>query len=263
VTDDGAPASATIAQPTGSRVPWHEDPAFWTDLASRLSGGESAWERARVDAGRLATLLPTGARVLDLCCGAGRHAIALAARGFLVTAVDRTPQYLTEGRRRAAAAGVRVDFRQADARTYREPGSFDAVINMETSFGFFADPDDDVRVVAGAYRSLVDNGLLVMDMVGKEIRARNFVHRDWQQTTDALVLVERSVSDGWSYVQERWTIVDGSGRREYDRAFRMYSGAELESLLKACGFATVALHGGLAGEPYDLRARRLVAVARK
>ncbi len=246
-----------------SDVAWHEDPAFWTDLSPRISGGESAWERARIDAGRLAALLPAGARVLDLCCGEGRHAVALAALGFLVTGVDRTPLYLAEGRRRAAALGVRVEFVEADARSHGLSGPFDAVINLETSFGFFALAEDDVRVVAGAYRTLVSDGLLVMDMVGKEIRAREFVRRDWRRTADALVLVERSVADGWSHVNERWTIVDNAGRREFDRTFRMYSGAELTSLLTACGFASVAIHGGLAYEPYDQSARRLVALARK
>jgi SAM-dependent methyltransferase len=259
---DDAPATAGETVAAGATV-WHEDPAFWTDLAPRLTPGDQLWRQAEADAAKLAALLPPGARVLDQCCGQGRHAIALAARGFAVTAVDRTRQYLDEGVRRAAVAGVRVDFVEADVRAYCQAGSFDAVLNLATSFGFFADPADDAQVVKLAHRSLAGDGLLVMDMIGKEIRAREFVERDWREVDGAAVLVNRSVSDGWSHVNESWTVIDVAGRRRFRRTYRMYSAVELSALLEACGYGSVTVHGGLSGEPYDYSAHRLVALARK
>ena len=59
-----------------------------------------------------------GGKVLDLCCGPGRHAVALAKRGFAVTAVDRTRFLLDHARARAAQAGLSVEFVLEDMRLH-------------------------------------------------------------------------------------------------------------------------------------------------
>ena len=83
--------------------PWHEEGGFWES-----AGPLMFTERRRSDAVRdveeiiqLADLEPS-ARLLDLCCGVGIHALEFARRGFQVTGVDRTQVYLDEasGRRR-------------------------------------------------------------------------------------------------------------------------------------------------------------------
>jgi SAM-dependent methyltransferase len=56
-----------------------------------------------------------GLPVLDYGCGHGMAAVVLARRGANVTALDLSPGYLAEARRRAAANGVRIAFVQADA----------------------------------------------------------------------------------------------------------------------------------------------------
>src|SRR5690349_4380611 len=78
---------------------------------------------------------PTYRRVLDLCCGLGRHAIPLAARGYQVTGLDRSADALAEARRRnhVGVAWVEGDMRDLAPL----PGPFDAVLNLSQSFGYF------------------------------------------------------------------------------------------------------------------------------
>ena len=76
-------------------------------------------------------------RILDLGCGPGRHALPLAALGQIVTAVDLTGVLLEQGRKLAAEQNLGLEWVQDDMRHFSRPGSFDLVICMWSSFGYF------------------------------------------------------------------------------------------------------------------------------
>lgn len=76
-----------------------------------------------------ADLIGPGVRVLDIACGDGRHAIAAAARGAVVTAVDADSTALERARAAATRAGVSVEWAQGDlARPCLPVGAFDIVM---------------------------------------------------------------------------------------------------------------------------------------
>jgi len=242
---------------------WHEQDHFWETVPMF---GEEHWQRAPEQVeGVIALLgLEPGAAVLDLPCGVGRHSLEFARRGFRVTGVDRTAAYLAEARERAAAEGLEIEWVQADMREFVRPGAFDAAINLYTSFGYFEDPAEDLRVARNLCHSLKPGGALAMDLMGKEVLARIFQPRDWQELGDgAFYLQERSVARDWTWADNRWILIrPGGDRYEFSVSHRLYDGAGLRALLLAAGFETVDLYGELDGAPYDTRARRLVAVAR-
>lgn len=244
--------------------PWHEDDAFWI-ARDRFMFSPQARERAIADLEHVVTFLQiaTGAAVLDMCCGPGRHCIELARRGYRVTAVDRTAAYLDQARRLADEAGVNVDVVQDDMRCFCRPDGFDAAVNLFTSFGYFDDPAEDRQVLVNLHRSLKAGGRLVMDMMGKEILARVFQPRTWEEQDGVLLAAERHVERDWSWMKVREIYMDGTRREERTFEHRLYSAAELKGLLLNVGFAEVRVFGSMDGVPYDQHARRLVAVARK
>ena len=248
----------------GDDKPWHERDSFW-ETAGPVLFTEGRWENAPAEVEAMVALLglPPGAKVLDLCCGVGRHSLELARRGFQVTGLDRRAAYLEEARRRASKEGLEIEFIQEDMRTFVRPEAFDAVINYFTSFGYFESEDDDREVVEKAYSSLRSGGVLLMDMMGKEILARIFSERGWREEDDMLILEDRQVAPDWSTVYNRWIILKDGGRREVTVTTRLYSAAELCRLLKECGFERVEVYGDLTGAPYDIQARRLVVVAQR
>ena len=101
--------------------------------------------------------------------------------------------------------------------------------------------------------------------MGKEILCRRFQSRTWQSNPagTAFLLEERTVRQGWAYVENRWIVFDERGRHEFQFDIRVYSGRELEALLQRAGFSEIAMYGSLEGDPYDDRAERLVAAAKK
>jgi len=243
---------------------WFESAAFW-DLGRPFLFDPAAWERARGEAANVVGFLgiAPGAQILDLCCGPGRHTLDLARRGFRVTGVDRHLPYLDSVRRTARVEGLEVEIVESDMRAFRREAAFDGAINLFTSFGYFSDPADDERVARNLCASLRTGARLVIDVLGKEIVIRRFQPRKWSEVDGVLGLEERSLDLEQGWVRGRNIYVTPGGRHEVGIEHRLYSGAELRSLLEAAGFCDVRLFGGFDGSPYDLDARRLLAVARK
>jgi SAM-dependent methyltransferase len=246
------------------RTPWYEDAEFWQAVqpvifdAERLHQGPTEVEHII----RLLDL-QGGERICDLCCGVGRHSVELARRGYKVTAVDRTKRYLAEARAKAETEHLDVEFIQEDIRAFQRSASFDVVLNLFTSFGYFEAPSDDRRVVENVYRSLKRGGRLLLDLMGKEVLARIFRSRDWRRVDGTILLTEAKVVDYWSAVENEWTLVQDGAQHVRQFSHRLYSAAELAGLLQECGFGPVAAYGGLHGIPYDEKAERLVIVGRK
>jgi SAM-dependent methyltransferase len=148
---------------------------------------------------------------------------------------------------------------RGDMLTFAEPESYDVVLNVFTSFGYFDDPADNARVLRNAWRSLVPGGRLLLDLMGKEVLAGWIGRPQVVDLDDGAWVVQRdTVLDGWRRLRTDWTLVRGGTARDVSITSWLYSGAELCALLAEAGFTDVSCHGGFDGSPYDQRARRLV-----
>jgi SAM-dependent methyltransferase len=244
---------------------WYDDDSFWETFQNYMFDPRRlALAAPEVDQMIALLGLEPGANVLDLCCGIGRHSLEFARRGFKVTGVDRTTPYLDQARARAARENLKIEFVRSDMREFSRPAAFAAAINFFTAFGYFDDPADDAKVASLLLDSLKPGGRLIVDLNGKEVLAGKFRERDWSTRDDgAIVLEERRLLDGWKRIENRWTWIRGIERRVSTLILRLYSGAELESLLRSAGFREVSLYGSLSATPYDQNAQRLIAVATK
>jgi SAM-dependent methyltransferase len=244
---------------------WYEDDEFWESFAPYFFTADRL-ESSGAEADQLVKLLGVapGGSVLDLCCGVGRHSIALARRGLAVTGVDRTRVFLDRAEVSARIEGVRVEWVQDDMRAFKRSNAFDGAINCVTSFGYFADPAEDLLVARNLHESLKPGARLVIEMMGKEILARDFHERTWERLPNgAILLQERKLRSGWDWLESHWIMIGQKQRMELTFSCRPYSGAEIKEVLKRAGFREVELFGSLSGSPYDNRASRLVAVATK
>ena len=244
--------------------PWHEEDSFWTKFSPVLFH-QNRLEKTKEEVDSLLSLLKIKppASVLDLCCGPGRHSLELIRLGFKVTGVDRTKSYLDKARKQAQKEKLSCKFIQKDMRSFCKPNTFDATINLFTSFGYFDDPKDDEKVLRNVFRSLKKGGVFLIDTMGKEVLARIFRERGWYEVDDCIMLEERKVLKDWSWIESRWILIKHGKKEECTISLRLYSAAELSALLKRIGFKHIEVYGDLSGAPYDHNAKRLVAVAHK
>jgi len=243
---------------------WHDRDEFWKATEPILFRRERL-EGTAAEVDKIITLLKLEQelRILDLCCGIGRHSLELARRGFIITGVDRTRPYLNKAIKQAKRERLEIEFIEDDMRKFVRPNAFNIVINLFTSFSYFEDPDEDFQVLKNVYRSLKKGGLFLIEMMGKEVLARIFLERGWYRADDYIVLEERWITRNWTWMVNRWTVIKGNRRTELDVSHRIYSAAELTALLQKAGFVRCEVYGDLEGSDYDHTAKRLVVVARK
>lgn len=240
--------------------------AFFGEFYLRVYGNRQAGDEAREQALAAARLsgCPEHGALLDVACGFGRHAVPLAAAGFRVTGVDRSPTLLEEARRRAGDDDQGPHLVGADYRELPfEDASFDAAINLYTSIGFLGD-EEDTKVLAEVARVLRPGGRLVIETMHRDLMIRVFQDRGWRLLgAGQLLLEQRAFDPVTGVVQETQTLIGSDGARESQTfATRVYTATELIAMLTAAGFEKVMAYGDLEGAPFDT-GTRLVLVARR
>jgi SAM-dependent methyltransferase len=208
--------------------------------------------------------LSEGSRVLDLACGHGRHSVELARRGITVTGVDLSQPSLELAAATAAEAGVEVRLERADMRRIRFEREFDAVINMFTAFGYFAQEADDRLVLERVAAALVPGGALLMEVGNPVSVFARFEARGWHELSDGTIMLEERVYDAArGRFETCWTFTSGGERREHRFSHRAYTAPELAAMAGAAGFAVEQLWGGLDGSDLEMSSRRIVMLARR
>jgi SAM-dependent methyltransferase len=209
--------------------------------------------------------LGEGARVLDLACGHGRHAIALARRGIDVTGYDLSEVFLERARADAEAQGVPVRWVRGDMRELRFEGEFDAVINVFTAFGYFEDPEDDLRTLRGVRAALVPGGRFLLETLHRDGLPGRFQAQMFEKTSGgAVVLHDRNWDLERDVMNDRVTLIRPDGTSaEYTTALRMRTLQQLLALMREAGLEPKAWYGGLDGSDLQLSSHRLVLVSER
>jgi SAM-dependent methyltransferase len=199
-------------------------------------------------------------RILDLPCGQGRHAIELARRGYEVTGVDLSPHMLGVARERADTIGVRIRWLAGDMREVLPGETFDLILNLFTSFGYFADEADDRRVVRAAASMLEPGGRFLLEVINGQRVMANFQEREWFTVGQIAVMERRSLDVPTRRMIVERTVSSTDGDNTSVHAVRLYSGPAVKTMLDAAGFGRVDLYGDWDGAPLTPESLRVLAV---
>ena len=208
--------------------------------------------------------LPDSAALLDCPCGQGRHTHLLAETGFDVTGVDYSAPLLAIAQERGT--GKRLRYRQGDMRALPQQWTdrFDAVLNLFTSFGFFDDPHDDVRVIREFARVLKPGGRLVWFGGSRDGVLARWVGGDsWTTKNGTAVSHDRTFDplSGQITIQTTWRGPTGAGQRLH--RIRLYTATRLDELCADAGLVVEAVYDGLRDRPLRRTSPEMLLVARK
>lgn len=205
-------------------------------------------------------------RILDLCCGQGRHVLELARRGYhFVKGIDRSGYLVRLARRRAQETGLSATFLEGDARKLRvADGSMDCVTILGNSFGYFATEEEDARVLDSVARILRSGGTLALDITDGAFIREHFDKRSWEWIDqNHFVCRERSLSnDGTRLITREVVVHDERGViADQFYAERLYTLDRLQTLLAGAGFKNLRHHRIIEAE--SDRAQDLGMMARR
>jgi 2-polyprenyl-3-methyl-5-hydroxy-6-metoxy-1,4-benzoquinol methylase len=233
----------------------------WLDLATQWFDSEHT--KAQVESIVRLTEVAPGARILDLCCGHGRHSIELARLGYRVVGLDISEPSLELARANAAEAGVKVDFLQGDMRRIPYQAEFDLVVNLFTAFGYLEKEAEDQKVLKAVATALRPGGSFLLDTINHAWLMRHFQPRDWRVFDDGTVLLEdREFDLQTGQNKAAWTTVYSDGRRySHSNSVRVYTLVEMKTMLTAAGLALRQVWGDFEGQPFGLDTARMILLA--
>ena len=200
-------------------------------------------ESAQKEAGYLVERGLAG-RVLALCCGSGRHCLALRERGIDAFGLDLSIDLL----RRARGLDGRIVCGDARSIPCAE-GSFDAVVSLFSSFGYFGD-EGDRSVLLEVSRVLKARGLLVLDLMNPPRVRAHLVPTSEVERGGRRIEERRTLADaGRRVVKEvRFQAEDGSSRT-WREDVRLYEVSDLLAILPGTGLELVRMDGDYEGSP--------------
>jgi SAM-dependent methyltransferase len=249
-----AAASARIGM---SDSDWFEDwfGEEYLSLYEHRDQGE-AREAVRLIADRIGEI--GDAPVLDLACGAGRHQRTLSDRGWWAVGLDLSPSLLRAARGDDRTAPlVRADMRELPFAQR----TFALVVNLFTSFGYFRDDAQHLRVISEVARVTRPTGWFVLDYLHAEHVRRTLVPYDVRTLGSVTVEQERAISRDGRFVTK--TITLGDLGRTFVERVRLFEPDELAALCTAAGFGVEATYGDYAGAPLARTSPRAIVFARR
>jgi len=186
-------------------------------------------------------------KILDLCCGQGRHSLGLARRGFkFIEGLDRSHYLIQRAKKQAIKEGLDVRFREGDARKLPyPPDAFDIVMLLGNSFGYFETMEDDLRVLKEVFRVLKPWGRLLIDVADGGYLKENYQPRSWEWIDKKLfVCRERSLSLDEQRLISREVITNVEKGVIADQFYaeRLYSRDSLPQILKTAEFNDIIFH---------------------
>ncbi|MCJ7650535.1 MAG: methyltransferase domain-containing protein, partial [Candidatus Lokiarchaeota archaeon] len=186
--------------------------------------------------------------ILDLCCGQGRHTIELASRGFTnIEGLDRSRYLIKKSRLTSKKKGLNCRFREGDARNLPyKPDSFNVVLILGNSFGYFESISDDLKVLKEIFKTLKPWGKVFIDLTDGEYLKTHFQPRSWEWIDKTLfVCRERSLSLDKQRLISREVINHTNKGVLVDQFYaeRLYSEEMISDLLKNAGFSDIGFHG--------------------
>jgi SAM-dependent methyltransferase len=207
--------------------------------------------------------LSTGASVLDLGCGYGRHAMELSARGLHVVGVDLSLPLLLRGADEAQRRGLDINFVHADMREIDFDAQFDGAYCLFSTFGYF-DDDTNKKVAAAVGKALKPGGRFVLQLLNRDYVIGDLPTRVWWEGDGCVVLEEVDFNYFSSRIQSKRSVVFDDGRQvEQEISIRAYSLHELGKLLHAAGLRVVEVSGSRVtrGRFLGNRSREIIVIA--
>lgn len=192
--------------------------------------------------------LPVGAEVFDLCCGMGRHSLALTDLGYQVTGMDLSEVLLREAR--SADIKEAVHWVHGDMRAIPMDKTFDAVVNLFTSFGYFDDMAENAQVLYVIERLLKPGGRFLIDFLNPEVVRRNLVPYSERLEGDITIKEYRRIEDGC--VKKDIVMSEPSkAERRYSEQVKLYELSDFIHMLSSTSLEISAVYGDYAGSGYD------------
>ena len=210
----------------------------------------------------LENLTPSDVRVMDIACGAGRHALEFARLGFTTRANDLSPFLLECTRSQAARENISIECTRQDMRHISVENTYDLVVQLFSSFGYFKTKKEDLQVLRNVHRALKKDGRYILDLINPVYLKKN-LNPSSSRTIDDLIVSEQRRIEA-DRVIKQITIRSPDDSVTFEESVRLYRIEIIGDMLASAGFEIKEIFGDYEGLAFDEQTSpRLLLFARK
>jgi cyclopropane fatty-acyl-phospholipid synthase-like methyltransferase len=203
-----------------------------------------------------------GFNVLDMACGAGRHAILLAKKGLNLTAVDLSENLLLIAKQNAEKENLNINFIHSDIRDFHSTIRFDLILNLFTSFGYFETDEENISILRKAYDLLEIDGYFILDFFNSYFLQQNLVEFSEENINDAQIHQFRKIRN--NRITKKIVITKNGEINTYEESVRMFTKDELVDAITKIGFDIYKTFRDFLGNEFDkLNSPRLILICKK
>lgn len=200
-----------------------------------------------------------GSRLLDLCCGTGRHIHHLSKFRASLYGLDYSAELL---RKAQELVGDRASLVRGDMRTIPFVDSFDVIVNFFTSFGYFLDMDENLAVLHGIKSALKPGGRLFMDHINMQAVRTTLQPHSQRAVGHYAIDEKRWIDDNTQRVNKRTRITGPHGdMQEISESVRLFRPDEISGYMAEAGLHVEAIYGDYEGNALTAEAPRMILVA--
>ncbi len=197
------------------------------------------------------TNLTAGKKVLDVCCGQGRHSIEFGRRGYNVLGIDISEILIERARsalKRECERELKVRFEIEDMRTFSYKNSFDAAVNIFSSFGYFDNDIENFVVFDNIRSSLKKKGLFVFDFLNATYLKKNIISESKNKIGGKTIIQQRQITS--DYVVKYIYIDKIKNKPDFFERIKLYSFEEFRKQFEFHGFKICKVFGDYCGNKY-------------
>ncbi len=240
---------------TSNGTPWYQQ---WFDenylLLYRHRNMSDAQRQTRLI---LETLdLPDTVSIMDLCCGEGRYTVLLKDRGYRITGLDISETLIDSGRKKYP----HLDLRLGDMREI--PGTYDLILSLFTSFGYFDTDEENESVVKAVYNALNPGGVYWLDFLNAAQVENHLVpHSIMEPEPGITAEATRKIEKG-RIIKDILFKKDGT-QKTYRESVRLFTRNQLEAMFHRAGFSPLHIFGDYDGAPWTPESPRTIVVGKR
>ena len=245
-----SPDSSGSDEPIHWFESWFNHPLYLEVYSHRDQDEAARCIRTILSISRLDQKDPASLDILDIACGAGRHALELARHGYCVTGNDLSPFLLEEARKEAVNCKLQLELTCCDMRHIPDSARFDLIVQLFTSFGYFEAKEDDRGVLRKVWSALKNGGWYVLDLINPDHLARTLVSETRRTSGNLTILEQRTFNE--DKITKTITITPQVGEKlSFRESVRLYSKEEIYTMLHQEGFSVSSIAGNYQGDPFS------------
>lgn len=182
----------------------------------------------------------------DMACGKGRHSIFLNSKGYKVTGLDLSPNNIKHAK---AFENESLKFSEHDIRNVYKENSFDVMLNLFTSFGYFENNEENQKAVLAMAKNIKPGGKLILDYMNSRKAIEEF-NTYYVKSVDGIdFTIDKKIEKG--YIYKHISFTDNKKSHNYEERVKLLFLDDFIDFFNKSGLKLKEVYGNYDLQNYD------------